>query len=92
MEQLSLVSTKDNREVYRILNDLMNQEYQDSFLGRIEKILIEEEVEMDGIKYQIGHNERYLKLAIKAEQSCVNQIITGKVVGRLSKDILLCEI
>lgn len=26
MEQLSLVSTKDNREVYRILNDLMNQD------------------------------------------------------------------
>ena len=25
MEQLSLVSTKDNREVYKILNDLMNQ-------------------------------------------------------------------
>ena len=26
MEQLSLVSTKDNREVYRILNDLINQD------------------------------------------------------------------
>lgn len=26
MEQLNLVSTKDNREVYRILNDLMNQD------------------------------------------------------------------
>ena len=25
MEQLSLVSTKDDREVYRILNDLMNE-------------------------------------------------------------------
>ncbi len=26
MEQLNLVSTKDNKEVYRILNDLMNQD------------------------------------------------------------------
>ncbi len=26
MEQLNLVSTKDNREVYKILNDLMNQD------------------------------------------------------------------
>lgn len=26
MEKLNLVSTKDNREVYRILNDLMNQD------------------------------------------------------------------
>lgn len=74
------------------LNDLMNQEYQDLFMGRIEKILVEEEVEVDGIQYQIGHNERYLKLAFKADQSYVNQIISAKVVGRLSKDILLCEI
>lgn len=74
------------------LNDLMNQEYQDSFVGRIEKILIEEEITMDGIKYQIGHNERYLKLAIQAEESYVNEIVTAKVVQRLSKDILLCEI
>ena len=26
MEKLNLVSTKDNREVYRILSDLMNQD------------------------------------------------------------------
>lgn len=74
------------------LNDLMNEEYQDSFMGRIEKILIEEEITIDGIKYQIGHNERYLKLAIQAEKSFVNEIVTAKVVRRLSKDILLCEI
>lgn len=74
------------------LNDLMNQEYQDTFMGRIEKILIEEEINIDGVEYQIGHNERYQKLAVKAEQSYINQIITAKVMDKLSKDILLCEI
>lgn len=84
---------KHERSVELIaLNDLMNEEYQDSFMGRIEKILIEEEITIDGIKYQIGHNERYLKLAIQAEKSFVNEIVTAKVVRRLSKDILVCEI
>ena len=74
------------------LNDLMNEEYQNSFVGRIEKILIEEEIDIDGVKYQIGHNERYLKLAVRAENANVNDIVSAKVVERLSKDMMLCEI
>ena len=85
--------TKHARSVEVIaLNDQMHKEYQDSFVGRLEKILIEEEVSIDGKAYQIGYNERYVKLAIQAERSYVNEIVSAKVVGRLSKDILLCEI
>lgn len=74
------------------LNNRMNQEYMESFVGRIEKILIEEEVEIDGEKYQIGHNERYQKIAIQSEKSYVNEIVSAKVEKMLSKDMLFARI
>ena len=74
------------------LNDLMHKEYQDKFEGRIEKILVEEEIVVEGNKYQIGHNERYIKFAFQSETSHINEIVSVKVTGRLSKDMMLCEI
>ena len=49
MEQLNLVSTKDNREVYRILNDLMNQNKEFQIMitvpseGKSKQAVVEEE-------------------------------------------------
>ena len=84
---------KHERSVELIaLNDRMKEEYQNSFMNQTEKILIEEMVEIDDTMYQIGHNERYQKIAIHCEESYVNTIVSAQVVGRLSKDILLAKI
>lgn len=69
----------------------MTKDYKSIFMGRIEKILIEEVVMIEGISYQLGHNERYLKLAIMAEENLVNQIIEVKIEKDLTEDILLCK-
>ncbi len=74
------------------LNEKMMEAYHNSFIGKNERILIEETVEIDGKQYQIGHNERYVKLAVKAENAMVNQIITAKVLKSLTKEIIFCEI
>lgn len=74
------------------LNDMMHKEYQDSFVGKLEKILVEEEITVDGTLYQIGHNERYIKFAFQSETSYINEIVSVSVTGRLSKDIMLSEI
>lgn len=74
------------------LNEKMMEAYHNSFIGKNERILIEETVEIDGKQYQIGHNERYVKLAVKAENPMVNQIITAKVLKSLTKEIIFCEI
>lgn len=74
------------------LNQKMMEEYHDIFIGKIERILVEEIVEIDGEQYQIGHNERYVKLAIKAESDMINQIVNGKVLKKLTKEIMFCEI
>ena len=72
--------------------DIMSMEYKALFLGKIEKILIEEEIVVNHIKYQIGHNERYLKLAIQSDEDLTNQIIHAKICNKLTEEILLCEI
>ncbi len=74
------------------LSNLMAAEYRKLFVGRIEKILFEETEEMNGIKYQVGHNERYLKLAVPGKDDLSNQLLLVRITGFLTNEILLCEI
>ena len=88
------ISKEVMQERSNILIDLaeeMSRDYKELFLGRIEKVLVEEEVVIDGVEYQLGHNERYLKLAIPTNENLVNQIIPVEVEKVLTKDILLCK-
>ncbi|CRZ33815.1 threonylcarbamoyladenosine tRNA methylthiotransferase MtaB [Herbinix hemicellulosilytica] len=68
----------------------MSMDYKALFLGRIEKILFEEEEEIDGVKYQIGHNERYVKFALKSDENLINRIVHVKTDILLTDDLLLC--
>ena len=70
-----------------------SEDYMSDFMGRIEKLLIEEEVSIEGKSYLIGHNERYLKLAIMAEDDInqINNIVAVMIEKVLSDDILLCK-
>lgn len=70
----------------------MSKEYKSRFMGRIEKILFEEEVQMDGSIYQVGHNTRYLKLAVQSDENLTNQVLDAKINCELPDGILLCEI
>lgn len=74
------------------LESKMVQEYQSTFIGNTENILIEENMIIDGQTYQIGHNERYLKLAVKFDKDRCNEIIQCKVIGHLNKEMMFCEI
>lgn len=70
----------------------LNQEYKQRFMDKIEKILVEEEIEINGEKYQIGHNERYLKIAFTSNKNYVNHIVQGRIISNLTDDILFCKI
>lgn len=70
----------------------MSKEYKSLFLGKIEKILFEEEILIEGKTYQVGHNERYLKLAVLDSRDMTNQIIEARICNNLTEEILLCEI
>lgn len=74
------------------LSEIISKEYKALFLGRIEKILVEEEITLQDEKYQIGHNERYLKLAVLEDTDYTNSLIRAKICSYLTDEILLCEI
>jgi threonylcarbamoyladenosine tRNA methylthiotransferase MtaB len=74
------------------LEAAMANKYQNTFVGKEESILIEEYHTIDGNTYQIGHNERYLKLAIQSEKDYTNEIVQGRVQKFISKEIMFCEI
>ncbi|MDF2945149.1 MAG: hypothetical protein K0S01_4007 [Herbinix sp.] len=74
------------------LSEIMSKEYKELFMGKIEKILIEEEITVEGKIYQVGHNERYLKLAVCNNQDLTNQLLQVKIISKLTEEILLCEI
>lgn len=74
------------------LAEEMSQEYKALFRGKIEKILVEEELSFEGKSYQLGHNERYLKLAFESGEDYTNQNLPVRVIGNLTEEILLCEI
>jgi threonylcarbamoyladenosine tRNA methylthiotransferase MtaB len=61
-------------------------------VGRIEKILVEEEYRLDNVRYQLGHNERYVRLAVPCDTDLANRLINVKVIGKLNEDIMICEI
>ena len=51
----------------------------------------EEEKEIGGIRYQMGHSREYVKVAKKTKENLSNRILSGKIVDFLQEDILLMQ-
>lgn len=73
------------------ISEAMSEEYKALFMGRIEKILVEELIEIDGNSYNIGHNERYIKLAIDGNEDLSNEIVERKILKHLTDEIMYCK-
>ncbi|MCI7061153.1 MAG: tRNA (N(6)-L-threonylcarbamoyladenosine(37)-C(2))-methylthiotransferase MtaB [Lachnospiraceae bacterium] len=70
--------------------------YQEKFMGRTQKVLFEEAVLIDGKKYLVGYNERYVRTGLlyeegKCDESLCNSIVSVKVTGRINEEILQAE-
>ena len=67
-------------------------EYEISLLGKTLEVLLEEEVEIDGKAYYLGHSREYVKVAVlKTEEYGVNDILAVKVEETLQPHILQGE-
>jgi threonylcarbamoyladenosine tRNA methylthiotransferase MtaB len=85
------IKNRRSNELIR-LSESLSEEYMSCFLGRIEKVLFEEEITIDDRIYQVGHNERYLKLAVLSGENLTNRIYQVTICHKLTEEILLCEI
>ncbi len=73
------------------LDEQRQIEYMDQFLGHQVEILIEEQIELNGIKYWAGYTREYIRAAVKSEGVLQNCLIEATVVNR-QQNLLLSEI
>lgn len=72
------------------LNERRTSEYEKAFIGKKIEILLEEEVELDGKQYLIGHSREYVKTALeKTEGMKVNDLMEAEGVKLMENHILL---
>lgn len=74
-----------------LLEREQSRAFRERFINEVEEVLFEEEKEIAGIIYQIGHTTRYVKVAKAAEDSLTNRRISGRITGFLTDEILLME-
>lgn len=77
------------------LDKQMQSNYQQTFYNKKDTVLFEEYTKINGQEYAIGHNERYMKIAVlKTENSdtWLNEIIPVTIEKNLTDDILLGKI
>lgn len=75
-----------------VLEEALGNAYRGQFLEKEENVLFEEYAMVDGVEYQIGYNERYVRIAVKAEGNLSNCIRKVKIVDTAGEqETLLAE-
>lgn len=71
------------------LNEKHSREYEEAMLGRELEILLEEEIEMNGEQWYLGHSKEYIKAVLKKQpQYGINDIVRVTVDGFLENHIV----
>ena len=84
------VQTKRSAELLAMEKEL-SKRYREYYIGKEIPVLFEEEKEIGGIRYQMGHSREYVKVAKKTKENLSNRILSGKIVDFLQEDILLMQ-
>ena len=71
------------------LDERRRQEYMEGFLGKELEVLMEEEVEIDGVHYWTGHTREYLRVAVLSEENLMNQMVLVTPSRIHGKDCLM---
>jgi len=63
-------------------------DYREYYVGKKVEVLFEEEKEIQGQVYQIGHTKQYVMVAVKSTENLTGKTATGIVQGFLQQDLL----
>ncbi len=63
--------------------------FRATFIGRKVKVLLEEEKEISGKRYWLGHTGEYVKVAVLAGEYTKNSLVTVDIKAFLQEDIML---
>ncbi|MBD5455709.1 MAG: tRNA (N(6)-L-threonylcarbamoyladenosine(37)-C(2))-methylthiotransferase MtaB [Lachnospiraceae bacterium] len=92
MEHQITESEKAKRsDILMELEQEMSHKYRQKCLHKEMAVLFEEEKEINGVLYQIGHSREYIKAAFLSKEKLAGQIVKGRGYDFLQQDILLFE-
>ena len=69
----------------------MSKEFRKFYIGKNEEVLFEEKTVIGDKEYFVGYTKEYVKVAKKTDENLENQIVSGRVSGMLTDEILLFE-
>ena len=79
----------ERSNVLLALEQQQSKAYRATFIGRRVKVLLEEEKEIEGKIYWLGHTGEYVKVAVPAGDFMKNMSVVVSVEGFLQEDIML---
>lgn len=69
----------------------MSKEFRKFYIGKNEEVLFEEKAVIGDKEYFVGYTKEYVKVAKKTAENLENQIVSGRISGMLTDEILLFE-
>lgn len=69
----------------------MSEEFRKFYIGKNEEVLFEEKAVIGDKEYFVGYTKEYVKVAKETDENLENQIVSGRVSGMLTDEILLFE-
>ena len=73
------------------LGHAMSEEFRKFYIGKNEEVLFEEKAVIGDKEYFVGYTKEYVKVAKETDENLENQIVSGRVSGMLTDEILLFE-
>ena len=71
------------------LHEIRAREYEEAMIGKKMELLLEEEIEIDGRSWYVGHSREYVRAVIsKTDAHRVNDLVTVKAVAFVRDPIL----
>lgn len=69
----------------------MSKEFRKFYIGKNEEVLFEEKAVIGDKEYFVGYTKEYVKVANETAENLENQIVSGRISGMLTDEILLFE-
>ena len=69
----------------------MSKEFRKFYIGKNEEVLFEEKAVIGDKEYFVGYTKEYVKVAKETAENLENQIVSGRISGMITDEILLFE-
>ena len=70
----------------------LKKEYEESMIGTVDQVLLEDQIEIDGVRYMQGYTPRYVKVAVELKDNSSylrqNERITVNICGFINEELL----